>query len=196
MPVTKLIYEYLYRGLSLQTVGIIVGAVLLISHVVALVQKDKVLPWLKSMPRNYAFGVTLMTLNFFWVFVIWTEMDLGEFYTMERPVQMVIIAAYFGVILFVTEFIAVRAIGMFLILLAAPILDAAFLKSADSRLLLVLLAYVGAVAGMFFVGMPYLLRDAIDWVSRSVERWRIASLAGAVYGVVLLACALMFFKAV
>lgn len=193
MPFTKLLYQKLY-GLDLQTVGIVVGAVLLLSHLIALLREKQVLPWLKKLPRNQAFGIALMTLNFFWVFVIWTEMDLGEFYRFERAVQIVILAGYLGVIFMVTEFIAVRAIGMFLILLAAPVLDAAFLKNPDTRLLLVLLAYVGAVVGMFFVGMPYLLRDAIDWVSANAKRWRSAALAGAVYGALLLTCALLFFK--
>lgn len=194
MPVSRIIYDTLY-GLQLQTVGIIVGAVLLISHLVALFKADKAKAWLQAMPRNYRFGAALMVLNFFWVFVIWTEMDLGEFFTIERPVQVIIIVAGVSVVLFVTEFLAARAVGMFLILLAAPILDSAFLKMPDTRLLLVLLAYVGAVAGMFFVGMPYLLRDAIAWVSSKTARWKAAALAGAVYGALLLLCALMFFKA-
>lgn len=193
MPFTKLIYEKLY-SLDLQTVGIAIGVVLLISHVIALLREKQVTPWLKKLPRNQPFGIALMTLNFFWVFVIWTEMDLGEFYRFERMVQLVILAGYLGVIFMVTEFIAVRAIGMFLILLAAPLLDAAFLKSPDTRLLLVLLAYVGAVVGMFFVGMPYLLRDAIDWVADNAKRWRGAAMAGAAYGALLLVCALLFFK--
>ena len=194
MPVTKLIYDSLYN-LELQTVGIVIGAFLLVSHLIALLRQSQVTPWLRKLPRNQPFGISLMTLNFAWVFIIWTEMDLGEFYTLERSVQIIIIAAYFGVILFVTEFIAVRALGMFLILLAAPILDSAFLEMADTRLLLVLLAYTGAVVGMFLVGMPFLMRDAIDWVSATAGRWRNAALAGAVYGAVLLACALLFFKA-
>ena len=194
MPITKLIYHTLYN-LELQTVGIIIGAVVLIGHLVALLQANKVRPWLQKMPRNYPFGAVLMTLNFIWVFIIWTEMDLGEFYRIERSIQLVIIIAYFAVVFFVTEFLAARAVGMFLILLAAPVLDSAFLEMPDTRLLLVLLAYVGAVAGMFFVGMPYLLRDGIDWVSARTERWKGASLAGAVYGALVLVCALMFYKA-
>lgn len=190
---TKLLYKNIYEA-DLQTVGLVVGAVLLVSHLFALLREKQVTPWLRKLPRNQGFGMALMTLNFFWAFVIWTEMDLGEFYRFERPVQIVIVAAYLAVIFLVTEFIAVRAIGMFLILLAAPVLDSAFLKSPDTRLLLVLLAYVGAVAGMFFVGMPYLLRDAIDWLGANAKRWRIAALTGASYGALVLICALLFYK--
>jgi hypothetical protein len=195
MPFTKLLYQNLH-SLELQTVAIVVGAVLVLSHVIALLRHQQVEPWLRKLPRNQPFGIALMTLNFFWVFVIWTEMDLGEFYRFERAVQIVILAGYLAVVFLVTEFIAVRAIGMFLILLAAPLLDAAFLKMPDTRLLLVLLAYVGAVVGMFFVGMPYLLRDAINWVASTANRWRAAAVAGAVYGAVLLVCALLYFKGV
>lgn len=120
-------------------------------------------------------------------------MDLGEFFTLERPVQIILVVGFFLVSRYVTDFLAVRAVGMFLILLAAPLLDAAFLEAPLARLLIVAPAYVWAVAGMFFVGMPYLMRDAIDWVTATPERWKRACGAGVVYGLALLVCGFVFY---
>ena len=38
---------------------------------------------------------------------------------------------------------------------------------------------------MFFVGMPYLMRNWIGWLMQSPGRWKLAALGGAAYGAVL-----------
>jgi hypothetical protein len=77
-----------------------------------------------------------------------------------------------------------------MLLAAGPVLAAAFLQPQTSRLLLPILAYAWIFAGMFFVGMPFLLRDAITWVTATDARWRLAVWSGIVYGVALLLAAL------
>ena len=79
-----------------------------------------------------------------------------------------------------------------MILAAAPILDSAFLKEPQTRLLIVAIAYAIALKGMFWVGMPYLLRDQINWVLAKDNRYKIGAIAGAVYGLVVLICALVW----
>jgi hypothetical protein len=54
----------------------------------------------------------------------------------------------------------------------------------------VLLAYIWLTLGMFWVGKPYLLRDQITWVTKSVLRWRVATALGAVWGALILGFAL------
>jgi hypothetical protein len=44
---------------------------------------------------------------------------------------------------------------------------------------------------MVWVGLPYLLRDQIDWVRKSRTIWTAATLAGVVYGGLLTAFALI-----
>jgi hypothetical protein len=40
--------------------------------------------------------------------------------------------------------------------------------------------------------MPYLLRDQINWVLAKDNRYKIGAIAGAVYGLVVLICALVW----
>jgi hypothetical protein len=54
------------------------------------------------------------------------------------------------------------------------------------------LAYAWIIAGLFFVGMPYLLRDAIKILSAKIEVWRFAALGGLVYGAILTTAALFW----
>ncbi|MDP4585323.1 MAG: hypothetical protein NWR21_02060 [Verrucomicrobiales bacterium] len=185
------IYNLLYEpGIPLKVMGILLGVWLIASHAIALTKPDLVKPWLKGFPRNEKIGTVLVIIAFAWTFVVWSCMDLGEFFKIEKPVQMILVAGCVGVIVYVKEFLAVRSLGFLMILAAAPILDSAFLKEPQTRLLIVALAYVIALKGMFWVGMPYLMRDQINWVLAKDKRYQIGALAGAVYGLVVLACAL------
>ena len=187
------IYNLLYEpGLPLKLMGILIGLWLIATHAFALAKPDLVRPWLKGFPRNEKIGTVLVIIAFAWTFVIWSCMDLGEFFKIEKPVQLILVAGCVGVIVYVKEFLAVRSLGFLMILAAAPILDSAFLKEPQTRLLIVALAYAIALKGMFWVGMPYLMRDQINWVLAKDNRYKIGAIAGAVYGVVVLVCAVVW----
>lgn len=187
------IYDFLYEpGIPLKAMGLVVGLWLILSHGFALLKPELVKSQLKAFPRNEKVGIPLVILGFAWSFILWSCMDLGEFFKIERPVQFIIIGVCVGVIVYVKEFIAVRALGFLMILAAAPILDSAFLKEPQTRLLLVALAYAIALKGMFWVGMPYLLRDQINWLLAEKKRYLIGTGAGLAYGVLVLICAIAF----
>lgn len=187
------IYEMLYRpGIPLKTMGILIGLWLIFSHGYALLKPGIVGPWLKKFPRNTRLGVVMVAIGFAWTFLIWSCMDLGEFYKIKRPVQLILILGCFGVIHYVKEFLAVRSLAFLMILAAAPILTSAFLKEPSSRLLIVALAYGGAVIGMFWIGLPYLMRNCIDWVLANKHRYQISAALGFFYGVAILTCAVLY----
>lgn len=190
---TAQLYDFLYEDISLKTVGLVVGLALVLGHLAALLKPEPVKAWLKALPRNEKFGLVLVAIDFAWALLVWSEMDLGEFYNVERPVQLILVAGCIGVMIYVREFLAVRAIGFFFILAAAPILDAAFLEPPQSRLLLVALSYAWIIIGMFWVGMPFLMRDQIDWALAEAKRWKPLVLAGLVYGALVLGCAVAFY---
>ncbi|RYD33469.1 MAG: hypothetical protein EOP87_10915 [Verrucomicrobiaceae bacterium] len=104
------------------------------------------------------------------------------------PVSLVLVC------MSVRDFLAVRALGVLGLMAAAPLLYSAFLKDPQSRLLVPIYAYALLTASLFFVGMPYLFRDAVTWVTADQKRWTIASLAGLGYGIAVLVCALSFWK--
>ena len=186
------IYNLLYEpGIPLKVMGILLGVWLIASHAIALTKPDLVKPWLKGFPRNEKIGTVLVIIAFAWTFIIWSCMDLGEFFKIEKAVQLILVAGCVGVIVYVKEFLAVRSLGFLMILAAAPILDSAFLKEPQTRLLIVALAYAIALKGMFWVGMPYLMRDQINWVLAKDKRYQIGAIARAVYGLVVLVCAVV-----
>ena len=175
---------------SLHSVGLLVGLLLIALHVVALLHPGTVQQALRRFPRSKEAGWVLFTVDAVWAFALVTTIDLGEFTAYRNIFLAIIGAGYFLTLFFVEEFLASRALGMFCLLAAEPLLEAAFLRPETSRLLLTVLAYAWATAGLFWVGKPYLLRDQIEWVSKTSLRWRLAALGGAAYGAVILLVAL------
>lgn len=173
-------------SVDLKTTGLITGTVLLIAHVLALISGPKVVGVLKDFPRSKSAGIGLLTVAGLWSFLLIRLMDLGEFSHLRPVLSLVIPAAYVLTLFFVDEFLAVRALGIVVLLLACVLLDSAFLKPDVSRLVLVTLAYVWIVAALFWIGKPYLLRDQIEWVTAKTGRFQLAAIFGAAYGAVLL----------
>jgi hypothetical protein len=116
-------------------------------------------------------------------------MEMGEFSNFRRPLLVILPVGFVLVLRFVDEFLAVRALGILCLLAAEPLLDAAFLRPETSRVLVTTLAYLMIVAGLFWVTMPYLLRDQISWSTRYAGRWQLLSGLGFVFGAAILVCA-------
>ena len=111
---------------------------------------------------------------------------MGEFARFRRPLLIALPVGYVLALFFVDEFLAVRALGILCLLVAEPLLDAAFLRYETSRLLVTVFAYFLIIAGLFWVAIPYVLRDQINWSARSVFRWRCLHAIVLVYGCVIL----------
>ncbi len=186
------LYDWLYRDLPLRWAGLILGVLLLVAHLYALFNFKNLRPWLKRAPRDKTLGIVLLSLDLVWALVLMSSMDLGEFEKIRKIALLLLPVVYVLMILYVDEFLTARALGILLLLAACPLLDAAFLQLPVSRLLLPALAYVWILLGMFWVGMPYLLRDQIGWVTASEGRWKKLALSGIGYGVALLVCAVAF----
>src|SRR5438445_1888285 len=135
-------------------------------------------------------GVFLLTICLVLTFWLLATIQMGEFSAFRRPLLIALPIGYGLVLRFVGEFLAVRALGILCLLAAEPLLDAAFLRYETSRLLVTVLAYLLIVAGLFWVTIPYLLRDQINWTARGAVRWRLLQGIALCYGVVILALAI------
>lgn len=189
------LYDWIFRqnpdgsSPSLKSVGIIVGALLVVAHLAALVRAEQTMKFAKEFPRNRPWGVALLLVCTVWSLFLVKCMDMGEFFSWRQYVLMLVPVTFVLVVTFVPEFLSVRALGTLMLLAASPVLHAAFLKPQTSRLLLPVLAYAWIIAGMFFVGTPYVLRDWVNWLTQSAGRWKLAALGGAAYGVLMLVAA-------
>ena len=177
--------------ITLKLTMLTVGVLLAIFHGLALVNRKGVGEWLRAFPRSRPAGVLLTGIAALWFYFMVKLMDLGEFSSWRDAVLLCTPVAAVLAIIYMGEFLAVRALGTIVLLLAEPLLESAFLRDEQARLLLVALVYVWIVAALFWVGMPYTLRNQIAWVSASETRWRSAACAGIAYGVLLCAGGLL-----
>ena len=174
--------------LSLHTAGIAAGAFLVLVGLLGLLKPD-LASVVQRFPRSRVAGVIVLTICLMWTFWLLATIQMGEFSAFRRPLLIALPIGYALALRFVDEFLAVRALGILCLLAAEPLLDAAFLRYETSRLLITVFAYVLIVAGLFWVAIPYVLRDQINWSARSVFRWRCLHAVAFIYGSVILAFA-------
>src|SRR6201984_2412168 len=171
--------------LSLHTAGIVAGAFLVLIGLHGVLRPDFA-SVVQRFPRSYVAGVILLTVCLVWPFWLTATIQMGEFSAFRRPLLIALPIGYGLSLRFIDEFLAVRALGILCLLAAEPLLDAAFLRYEQSRLLVTVFAYLLIIAGLFWVAIPYVLRDQINWSARTVFRWRCLHAIALVYGCVIL----------
>lgn len=180
-------------GLPLKGTGLVLGALLVAGHLWAWFCAERAMSLAKEFPRNRAWGIALLLVATVWGLFLVKHMDMGEFHTWRQRLLIIVPVTFVLVVAYVPEFLAVRALGTLMLLAASPVLHAAFLQPQASRLLLPVLAYAWILVGMFWIGMPYLMRDWIGWLTREPSRWRLASIGGAAYGAAMVAAAVIWY---
>ncbi len=180
--------------LPLKPVAVTLGLCLVLAHLVALWKQPILTRLLPKFSRSTMAGVVLLTLATAWALLIVWRIDLGELQPFRTQLLFAVVILYGLAIWQMREFLAVRALGMLFLLAAELLLDAAFLRPEPSRILLPLLAYAWVLAGLFWIGIPWLLRDQIDWVIKKAWRYRAACALGIGYGAIVLGCALFLYN--
>lgn len=193
-----------YEMIPLFTAGLLLGTWLVGSHALMLAKPVLVQGWLKKFPRHNLSGQIILGIGLAWFWLLVApegmgklsalRMDLGEFNNIKPILRVLVPASLVLVAISVRDFLAVRALGLLGLMVAAPLLEAAFLKDPASRLLIPIFAYALLTAALFWVGMPYLFRDAVTWVTATPRRWRSACLCGLAYGAATLVCAFAFWR--
>ena len=182
------LYRLCYEDIQLKPTAILLGLVLVAIHLAAWYKKEIVLAFLPKIPRHREIGIGLLLLGSIWSYWLVCYMDLGEFYAVGNFVKLFIPISFVLVAYYAPEFLAVRAAGVVMMLMAGPILQAAYLEEPFTRLLLPIIAYVWIIVGMFWVGMPFLMRDWITWIVAKdhPKRWSYACGIGAGYGLLMI----------
>ena len=193
-----------YEQLSLFTVGLILAIWLIGLHAIMLAKPAMMQEFLKKFPRDPMMGQILLGIGLAWFWLLIAPdnlgklsalaMDLGEFNGAKGILRILVPVTLILVAISVRDFLAVRALGVVGLMVASPLLESAFLKDPSSRLLIPIFAYALLTASLFWVGMPYLFRDAVAWVTADQKRWTACSLAGLCYGFATLVCALAFWR--
>ena len=195
---------HLYERLPLFGTGIVLGVWLIALHAFLLAKPALAQGFLKRFPRDQKIGQVLLAVGLLWFWLLVAppgkgilhslSMDLGEFNGLKKYLRYLVPISIVAVGMAVKEYLAVRALGLLGLMVAAPLLEAAFLKDPQSRLLVPIFAYVLIISSLYWVGMPYLFRDTVSWATASRSRWQMLCAGGLAYGIAVLACAVLFWR--
>lgn len=170
---------------SLSQVAIALGFLFCLAYALPLKFPAAAEKILKAFPRNVPAGWVLTGVSLAWFLWLLITMDLME-YTPHRPKFLAgFTAIALASAIFLKDFLAVRATGVLLLLLAKVLLDAAFLRDESSRYLITVLAYLMVIKGMTLVAWPYLMRDGLDWLYRCPRRPAVCFASGIALGILL-----------
>ncbi|MCF7729651.1 MAG: hypothetical protein K9M81_04705 [Chthoniobacterales bacterium] len=177
-------------------ISLTLGLLLFFSHLIALLIPGYSKRFLQHFPRSSRLGGLLFYVSGIWACILVVTIDLGEFSPMRYFILLGILVC---IVLFrwlVPNFLAVRSLGFLALLAAHPILEINFLRSGLNTILLSLLAYIWIISGLFFVGMPYLLRNTINLITSQKNQllWNILCWLGILYGSVLMVGGILSFN--
>jgi len=193
-----------YQEISLSSAGVLLGLFLLVLYGLMFLKAEKSREIAKKLPRNSQVGTYLMGIGMVWFWLLVAppgkgilsslSMDLGEFNKAKKFLVLGVPLFCIGMIMYVREFLFVRGLGLCLLMVTAPLLYASDFEPAALQFVMPLFCYVLIIKGLYFVGMPYLFRDGINWATASETRWRSFSLTGLIVGLVFLVLGLTLWR--
>jgi uncharacterized protein YjeT (DUF2065 family) len=148
---------------------------------------------LRGFCRHRLTGRVLSTLALVWAGWLLYALPLEFLLPYRKFIPFVMLAVIPFTWFAMPDLLAARALGGLLALLPAPVLQVARVHPSPWRLVIVVLMYGFAVAGMTLIMAPYYLRDGLEWVSRSDGRLRLSGAARLLAGLGLAWLALAVF---
>ena len=145
----------------------IVGVrVLALGVVMFWLRLPKAMDVVRKVLRCRRLDVALMVVAAAWF--LWIVANLGEadFGNYKVPLFAVFLGISIGAIMWVRDFLGVRAFCAIFILASWHFLGAAFGHyEIHSRLFMVGVVYIGLLAALYFAAVPYRVRDLSQWLA-------------------------------
>lgn len=170
-------------GIATATLGLLT---LVLPHAAAKV-------W-RALPRSVWPGRLLAALCIVWAALWLCIMPLGPLSVIRDLLWLLVPIAIASVCIFTPELLTCRAIGGLLVLVPTPMLSSAAWHSSPFRYVVIVYAYAMIVTGMYYIALPWLLRDHITWSLAKPVRSRTIAIAAVALGLALVALAATAFK--
>lgn len=149
----------------------------------------------KALPRSQNAAWTFFGAAAIWF--LWRLSRLGEadliFFQTPMPVML-----GFGVLavlafIYTPDFLAVRGLCVLMLLVAEPLLYAAYMEwTHPARLFMVTAVYIGLALALYLAAAPYRLRDFFEWLFRQPSRARLLGAILLAYGLATTASAFTY----
>jgi uncharacterized protein YjeT (DUF2065 family) len=178
----------------LSGVVMIMGSVLAMIGAALALSPDRSILFIKKFPRNKAAGWILLAVDLIWSASLLLQMDMGWINRWKPAIYLLAPAAFVLIVNFMDQLLAARALGGIFLLLPVPVLDAVQWHPSAFRLVIIMLAYLIVIAGMFLVLSPFRFRKTMQAIACNQQRCRMAGLAGLMLGVFVIGLSLAVFS--
>lgn len=194
-------YIHIYEKIGLFPAGVCMGLALVVGHLVAAVWPQETLRLALKANASARCGQALLTIDFLWIMLLlWDSpsnplrMDLFDFNSVRGILIIACPIIWYILCAHSKQNLLGRALGLFLLLLGIVPMSAAFLKDPSTRILIPAWWYPVLTGAILLVPLPYLLRDAMEWLLARPRLTRVLALAGLAYGAAILTCAFLFWS--
>lgn len=179
---------------TLSTLSMILGGIALAGGAWGIAAREQALEFIKGFPRNENAGYFTILAAMVWFLLILKGESMSDFERYRLHFNAFILVTGIGACVYLKDFLAVRGSAVLMILLAKLIVDTARWHESDWRLVLVTMAYILVVKGMWFTASPWRMRDLIQYVTSEEERFKKVCIARVIFGVLLVGLGVTVFK--
>lgn len=181
------------NGINLAQLSLLLGLLAAAAGVWQLLAPAQVRRMLEVLPRHTPTAWILTGVDLLWVAWLLNQTPLGRFDSWKPALYFLTPLSFFLLINYLDELLAVRALGGFLLLAAAPVLDITRWHDSPWRLVVTVIVYGWVVAGMALVMSPYLFRRAERFFVPDDARGRISALLKLAVSAILVVLGLRVF---
>ena len=163
----------------------ILGAAIIAGRLPGVIAPCKFIAHARKFPRSVLWGRILMGICALWAGIVMYNAAVDDFAWLKPLVVIGVPIAYWLVVQFANQFLAIRGVAALLLLIAKVTLNAADLSDSPSRLIVTVLAYLWVCAAVWMASAPHQVRDWINFITANATRCRAACSLGAIVGVFL-----------
>lgn len=168
--------------MKLSQLCLALGAGMILSHAWVLLQPKAAANWLRNFHRNYVLGVLFMIVG-----TAWFEWNLYQEQLQDIAAFKTLMLVGFGALglgccIFLKDYLSVRGLTVFLLMLAWFMCEKARWHDSPLRNAITGWAYVWVILGLWLSVAPWRLRDWLAWVAEREPRLRLAAAGGVAWG--------------
>jgi hypothetical protein len=163
----------------------IIGVASIVGRLPGIVAPEKYGECVRSFPRSVLWGRILMGAAALWAGFVMFNAATDD-WAWARPLVVIgVPIAYFLVIQFADQYLALRGLAALMLLIAKLMVDAADQSELPMRLIVTVLAYLWVCVAVWMAGAPHQVRDVVGFMTANNLRFRLACFLGVVVGALL-----------
>jgi hypothetical protein len=160
----------------------IVGAVMIAGRLPGVVTPATFTVLAQKFSRSVLWGRILMGICAVWAGIIVYNAATDDWAWAKPLIVVGVPIAYWLVVQYADQFLALRGLAALLLLVAKIVLDAADVSDLPLRLIVTVLAYVWVCVAIWMAAAPHQVRDVIGFMTANTIRLRAACLLGSLVG--------------